>query len=127
MKHLLPMYYFGFFANVIFPILVVTQCITFRYRLFNQTIYIRFLVAVFYFILLFFSFFFKFYFILKFYIIVFVLPNIKMNPPQVYMYTCGSSILNCGCQSKTKMGNISIGNGKWTSATCAVSPFFQFM
>ena len=30
-------------------------------------------------------FFFKFYFIFKLYIIVFVLPNIKMNPPQVYM------------------------------------------
>ena len=30
-------------------------------------------------------FFFKFYFIFKFYIIVLVLPNIKMNPPQVYM------------------------------------------
>ena len=30
-------------------------------------------------------FFFKIYFILKFYIIVLVLPNIKMNPPQVYM------------------------------------------
>ena len=29
--------------------------------------------------------FFKFYFILKIYIIVLVLPNIKMNPPQVYM------------------------------------------
>ena len=28
-------------------------------------------------------FFFKFYFILKLYIIVLVLPNIKMNPPQV--------------------------------------------
>ena len=31
------------------------------------------------------SFFFKFYFIFKLYIIVSVLPNIKMNPPQVYM------------------------------------------
>ena len=30
-------------------------------------------------------FFFKFYFIFKLYIIVLVLPNIKMNPPQVYM------------------------------------------
>ena len=30
-------------------------------------------------------FFFQFYFIFKLYIIVFVLPNIKMNPPQVYM------------------------------------------
>ena len=33
----------------------------------------------------FFLFFFKFYFIFKLYIIVLVLPNIKMNPPQVYM------------------------------------------
>ena len=31
------------------------------------------------------SFFFKFYFIFKLYITVLVLPNIKMNPPQVYM------------------------------------------
>ena len=31
------------------------------------------------------SFFFKFYFIFKLYIIVLVLPNIKMNLPQVYM------------------------------------------
>ena len=35
--------------------------------------------------LFFFFFFFKFYFIFKLYIIVLVLPNIKMNPPQVYM------------------------------------------
>ena len=36
--------------------------------------------------LFFFSFLFlKFYFIFKLYIIVLVLPNIKMNPPQVYM------------------------------------------
>ena len=33
----------------------------------------------------FFLFFFKFYFIFKLYIIVLVLPNIKMNPQQVYM------------------------------------------
>ena len=32
-----------------------------------------------------FLFFFKFYFIFKLYIIALVLPNIKMNPPQVYM------------------------------------------
>ena len=38
-----------------------------------------------FFIFYFFSFFFKFYFIFKLYIIVLVLPNIKMNPPQVYM------------------------------------------
>ena len=33
----------------------------------------------------FFFFFFKFYFIFKLYITVLVLPNIKMNPPQVYI------------------------------------------
>ena len=41
-----------------------------------------------YFILFFLFFllsFFKFYFIFKLYIIVLVLPNIKMNPPQAYM------------------------------------------
>ena len=36
-------------------------------------------------LLFFFCFFFKFYFIFKLYITVLVLPNIKMNPPQVYM------------------------------------------
>ena len=35
------------------------------------------------------SFFFKFYFIFKLNIIVLVLPNIKMNPPQAY--TCSPS------------------------------------
>ena len=30
------------------------------------------------------SIFFKFYFIFKLYLIVLILPNIKMNPPQVY-------------------------------------------
>ena len=34
---------------------------------------------------LFYFYFFKFYFIFKLYIIVLVLPNIKVNPPQVYM------------------------------------------
>ena len=33
-----------------------------------------------------FSFLFKFYFIFKLYIIVLVLPNIKMNPPQVFKW-----------------------------------------
>ena len=32
--------------------------------------------------------FFKFYFIFKLHIIVLVLPNIKMNPPQVLEYSC---------------------------------------
>ena len=35
----------------------------------------------------FFFFVFEFYFIFKLYITVLVLPNIKMNPPQVYMYS----------------------------------------
>ena len=39
----------------------------------------------FFFFFFFFSFFLKFYFIFKLYITVLVLPNIKMNPPQVYM------------------------------------------
>ena len=45
-----------------------------------------FLVAVCFIYLFFFAhfFFFKFYFIFKLYIIVLVLPNIKMNLPQVY-------------------------------------------
>ena len=37
------------------------------------------------FIFIFIFFAFKFYFIFKLYKIVLVLPNIKMNPPQVYM------------------------------------------
>ena len=37
------------------------------------------------FVFCFLIYFFKFYFIFKLYIIVLVLPNIKMNPPQVYM------------------------------------------
>ena len=38
-----------------------------------------------FFFLVFIYLFFKFYFIFKLYITVLVLPNIKMNPPQVYM------------------------------------------
>ena len=38
-------------------------------------------------------FFFKFYFIFKLYIIVLVLPNIKMNPPQVYMRSPSRTLL----------------------------------
>ena len=41
-----------------------------------------FFLILFYFIYLFIL---KFYFIFKLYITVLVLPNIKMNPPQVYM------------------------------------------
>src|SRR5574338_32784 len=37
--------------------------------------------------------FFKFYFIFKLYIIVLVLPNIKMNPPQVYMCSPSRTLL----------------------------------
>ena len=36
---------------------------------------------------------FKFYFIFKLYIIVLVLPNIKMNPPQVYMCSPSCTLL----------------------------------
>ena len=39
------------------------------------------------------SFFFKFYFIFKLYNIVLVLPNIEMNPPQVYMCSPSWSLL----------------------------------
>ena len=38
-----------------------------------------------YFFFIFYYFFFKFYFIFKLYITVLDLPDIKMNPPQVYM------------------------------------------
>ena len=41
----------------------------------------------------FFFFFFYFYFIFKLYIIVLVLPNIKMNPPQVYMCSPSQTLL----------------------------------
>ena len=40
-----------------------------------------------------FYYFFKFYFIFKFCIIVLVLPNIKMNPPQVYMCSPSRTLL----------------------------------
>ena len=46
----------------------------------------------FFFFFLFF-FFFQFYFIFKLYIIVLVLPNIKMNPPQVYMCSPSRTLL----------------------------------
>ena len=41
----------------------------------------------------FFIYLFIFYFIFKLYIIVFVLPNIKMNPPQVYMCSLSWTLL----------------------------------
>ena len=37
--------------------------------------------------------FFKFYYIFKLYTIVLVLPNMKMNPPQVYMYSPSWTLL----------------------------------
>ena len=46
---------------------------------------LQLLCWVFFFSLILFFYFFKFYFIFKLYIIVLVLPNIKMNLPQVYM------------------------------------------
>ena len=45
----------------------------------NTTVYFFFFLKIYYLL------FFKFYFIFKLYIIVLVLPNIKMNPPQVYL------------------------------------------
>ena len=51
-------------------------------QVFFLYVYICMCVCVFYF---FGYFFFKFYFIFKLYNIVLVLPNIEMNPPQVYM------------------------------------------
>ena len=47
----------------------------------NTFIFFFFFFPFFYFLF----YFFKFYFIFKLYIIVLVLPNNKMNPPQVYM------------------------------------------
>ena len=41
--------------------------------------------------------FFKFYFIFKLYITVLVLPNIKMNPPQVYMCSPSWKFIHFGC------------------------------
>ena len=52
-------------------------------ELLSDTEWSEFHFFIFYF--LFFFLFFQFYFIFKLYIIVLVLPNIKMNPPQVYM------------------------------------------
>ena len=62
-----------------------------------------FSIQSFIFIYLFFLIFFKFNFIFKLYIIVLVLPNIKMNPSQVYMcfllsYTIFGSKLSTFCE-----------------------------
>ena len=57
----------------------VNFCI--RYEVGSYSFFGRFLKVFFYY----YYYFFKFYFIFKLYIIVLVLPNIKMNPPQVYM------------------------------------------
>ena len=56
------------------PVLLFTSNFFFFF-FFKQ--YISFFIFIFYF--------FKFYFIFKLYIIVLVLPNIKMNPPQAHM------------------------------------------
>ena len=48
-----------------------------------QIIFLSFFLIYFFYYL----FFFKFYFIFKLYKIVLVLPNVKMNLPQVYMYS----------------------------------------
>src|SRR5574341_43077 len=50
-------------------------------------------IFIFIFFYLFFFLFFQFYFIFKLYIIVLVLPNIKMNPPQVYMCSPSRTLL----------------------------------
>ena len=55
-------------------------------------IYFLFFSFFFFFVFLF-LFFFKFYFIFKLYITVLVLPNIKMNPPQVYMCSPSRTLL----------------------------------
>ena len=49
--------------------------------------------------------FFKFYFIFKLYKIVLVLPNIKMNPPQVYIWFCflKSSLF---CKAASVLGSV---------------------
>ena len=51
--------------------------------LLHKHVYMKCHIGIFY--LFIYYLFFKFYFIFKLYIIVLVLPNIKMNPPQVYM------------------------------------------
>ena len=74
----------------------LSVCITVHmWTLFYPHVDIYFLI----FILFYFFHFFKFYFIFKLYIIVLVLPNIKMNPPQVYIllqhHSSRASILQC--------------------------------
>jgi len=56
------------------------RCCQFPHDLPRKMLFISLL-----FYLFFFNFSFLFYFIFNLYIIVLVLPNIKMNPPQVYM------------------------------------------
>ena len=64
--------------------LLDAQVIYYFIRLIQSFYFVLFFF--FHFILfIFFLIFFKFYFIFKLYITVLVLPNIKMNPPQVYM------------------------------------------
>ena len=59
--------------------------ITYKYLVLNFSYFVYRLKKKKKVFLFFFPFFFKFYFIFKLYKIVLVLPNIKMNPPQVYM------------------------------------------
>ena len=56
-----------------------------------------------YFYFIYFFFFFKFYFIFKLYNIVLVLPNIEMNPPEVYMYMYSFLFLNIIIEVKWKL------------------------
>ena len=54
----------------------------------------EFFFCFFFFCCLFLFIFFKFYFIFRLYITVLVLPNIKMNPPQVYMCSTQMTIIS---------------------------------
>ena len=65
------------------------------------------LAKVFFFFFFFSFFFFKFYFIFKLYIIVLVLPNIKMNPPQVYKVLISPNTSENVKQTKKKQTTLS--------------------
>ena len=76
---------------------------------------VRKLISVFYF-------FFLFYFIFKLYNIVLVLPNIEMNPPQVYMCSPSQSVIFC-CGSlcgQVIQDGCSLALG---ASPCSTSPF----
>ena len=77
--------------------------------------------------ILFFSFFFKFYFIFKFYIIVLVLPNIKMNPPQVYILlktTLKFQIMFANPQTNLPFGYVRPLNQRLLQHRVSISLFF---